>query len=196
MIGDILHFVAGELNRYICLHQGLSLEEEKVVLSSIVEQGGEVASSEQNVILVTMVDLAENAHAYSRVSRPNGMGGVFREIDHLALHLDLRVLFSAYFKGERSKDALNFLTLVIQFFQSKPVFTKANSPDIPEKLERLELIMETIDLQTQSHMWGILGAKYMPSVVYTLKMVSFYDDVEVDPVAPILTVESKSEPIL
>ena len=191
MIGDLLDFVAKQLNRYVCLQQGVSEDEAKVILSLLVDQGGNVASNDENVVLMTLVDTSKNTLAYSNKKMPNGMGGVNTEIDHLALHLDLKLLFSAYFKSDRAKDALNMLTLVMQFFQSKPQFTAENSPGLPSGVKKLDFTLETVGLQEQSHMWGILGAKYMPSVVYTMKMISFFDAKEKDPVLPILTIDEE-----
>ena len=191
MIGNLLDFVAQQLNRYVCLKQGISVEESKVQLSLLVDQSGSVASNEENVVLLSLVDTSKNSLAYSNKQMPNGMGGVNTEIDHMALHLDLKLLFSAYFKQDRAKDALNMLTLVMQFFQSKPTFTKENSPGMPDGVKKLEFTMETVGCQEQSHMWGILGAKYMPSAVYTMKMISFFDAREADPITPILTIDEE-----
>ena len=175
MIGNILSFVTEELNRYICLQQGLSSDEEKVFLSYVVDQDGGIATTEQNVVLVTLVDLSPDSLAYTQKTQMNQSGGVTESIPYDSLHLNLMVLFSAYFKGDRAKDALNYLTLILQFFQSKSTFNKHNSPGLPESVERLEFAMEPLDFHAQNHMWGILGAKYMPSAVYKVKMISFFD---------------------
>ncbi len=175
MIGNILSYVAEDLNRYICSQQGLSTDEEKVFLSYVVDQDGSIASAEQNVVLITLVDLAPDAMAYTQKIQPHQSGGVTESIDYNSLHINLKVLFSAYFKGDRAKDSLNYLTLILQFFQSKPSFNRTNSPGLPDLVEKLEFSVEPLDFNAQSHMWGILGAKYMPSVVYKLRMISFFD---------------------
>jgi len=194
MIGNILSYVTNELNQYICRQQGLSPDDEKVFLSYVVDQDGSIATTEQNIVLVTMVDLSPDPLAYSQKVHPNKMGGVTETIDHSALHLNLKVLFSAYFKGERAKDALNYLTLIIQFFQNTPVFTKTQYPGLPEGLKKLEFVLEPLDLQTQSHMWGVLGAKYMPSVLYKMKMVAFYDQ-EPAVFTPVITAVNTDEQV-
>ena len=153
MIGTILTYISDQLNQYICRQQGLSADEEKVLLSYIVNQDGGIATTEQNVVLVTLVDLAQDPLAYSQKSQPNALGGVSESIDHMALHLNFKVLFSAYFKGDRAKDSLNYLTLIIQFFQNNVAFTKVRFPGLPEGVQKLEFVLDPLDLQTQSHMW-------------------------------------------
>ena len=189
MIGNILSFVAEELNRYICSQQGLATDEEKVFLSYVVDQDGSIATAEQNVVLVTLVDLSPDPMAYTQRVQPNQSGGVTESIEFNALHLNLMVLFSAYFKGDRAKDALNYLTLILQFFQSKSTFDKVNSPGLPDSVEKLEFSMEPLDFHAQNHMWGILGAKYMPSVVYKIRMISFFDKSPTDFTPPISTID-------
>ncbi|MFC5049187.1 DUF4255 domain-containing protein [Rubritalea spongiae] len=180
MIGDLLAYVSDDLNRYICKNQGLSQDEQKVLLSYVVDQDGSIATNEQNVVLVTLVDLALDPLAYSQRVHSVSGGALTQEIQYNSLHVNLMVLFSAYFKGDRAKDALNYLTLIIQFFQSKASYTRANSPNLPNGVERLEFSMEPLDFNAQNHMWGILGAKYMPSVVYKVRMISFQDDETLD----------------
>ncbi|WP_018970912.1 DUF4255 domain-containing protein [Rubritalea marina] len=188
MIGNLLAYVAEDLNRYICRQQGLQEDERKVLLSYVVDQDGSIATNEQNVVLVTLVDLALDPLAYSQRMQPIPGGGVTEEIQYNSLHVNVMVLFSAYFKGDRAKDALNYLTLILQFFQSKSSFTRANSPGLPDGIERLEFSMEPLDFHAQNHMWGILGAKYMPSVVYKLRMISFFDEQDPEYEGPIRTI--------
>ena len=176
MIGNVLDYVVSDLNRYLLTQQGLSKDERKAVLSYIVDPSGSMAPTEQNVVLATLVDLSPDTIAYGQRFEPNKAGGVTQSIDGNSLHLNLMVLFSAYFQADRARDSLNFLTLVIQFFQSKSVFDHQNSPGLPDSVEKLVFSMEPLDFHAQSHLWGILGAKYMPSVVYKVRMVSFFNN--------------------
>lgn len=195
MIGNILAYVAEDLNRYICRQQGLQEEEQKVLLSYVVDQDGSIATTEQNVVLVTLVDLALDPLAYTQRLQQLPSGGVSEGIQYNSLHVNLMVLFSAYFKGDRAKDALNYLTLILQFFQNKSSFTRTNSPGLPEGVERLEFSMEPLDFHAQNHMWGILGAKYMPSVVYKLRMISFFDesDLEYEGLIETIAIDSRTQ---
>ncbi len=192
MIGTLLDFVAEDLNRYLLSQQGLSADEKKVLLSYIVNQDGSIASSEENVVLMTLVDLTPDPLAYTQKLQANQSGGVTESIEWNSLHLNLMVLFSAYFKGDRAKDAMNYLTLVLQFFQSKSSFNRFNSPGLPDSVEKLEFTMEPLDFHAQNHLWGILGAKYMPSVVYKVRMISFFDENQTDFTPPISAIETES----
>jgi len=190
MIGNILSYVADDLNRYLTNQQGLPEDTRKAHLSYVIDQNGSVASSEQNVVLVTLVDMAPDPLAYTQRFEPNKGGGVTQSLDVNSLHLNLMVLFSAYFQGDRARDALNYLTLVLQFFQSKSTFDRANSPGLPDSVDRLEFNVEPLDFHAQNHLWGILGAKYMPSVVYKVRMISFFNNDRADFTPPITAIDT------
>lgn len=57
------------------------------------------------------------------------------------------------------------LSFIISFFQNKNVFNHQNSPELDEKIEKIIVDLYTLNLEQQNHLWGALGAKYMPSVV-------------------------------
>jgi len=105
------------------------------------------------------------------------------------------MLFSAYFPNDYN-EALKMLSLVIAYFQKMKQFTTANSPDLPPQLQNLSVELFTLGLEQQNHLWGALGAKYIPSVVYKMRLVPIVDD-EItgtgDPITEISINEPKSD---
>ncbi len=65
------------------------------------------------------------------------------------------------------------LSAAILFFQKNPVFDHQLRPDLDTRIERLTLEIENLDRQDLSNLWGSLNAKYVPSVFYKVRMVSF-----------------------
>ena len=80
-------------------------------------------------------------------------------------------------------NALTMLSRVIRFFQCKNVFTEDNvaqqsitdsSPVNPlDKLETFKLIFDLYSptMEEVNHLWGTLGGKQYPFVLYTLRML-------------------------
>ncbi|HQU30998.1 MAG: DUF4255 domain-containing protein [Planctomycetia bacterium] len=80
-------------------------------------------------------------------------------------------------------NALLILSRVIRFFQSKNVFTQDNvspgsitnsSPiNLLDQLETFKLIFDLYSptLEEVNHLWGTLGGKQYPFVLYTLRML-------------------------
>ena len=84
----------------------------------------------------------------------------------------IAVLFSAYFKPGNYTEALRFLSFVIAYFQYKNVFTRANTPQLDAGIDKLIFEMANISPEQLNNIWASLGAKYMPSVVYKMRMVT------------------------
>ena len=69
--------------------------------------------------------------------------------------------------------------MVISFFQAKNVFTPDNSPSMVDFDPRLKKII--VDLYSYSfeqlyNFWSVVGTKYLPSVLYRIRMVTFQED--------------------
>ncbi len=92
------------------------------------------------------------------------------------MHLNLLLLFSVqlstYF------ESLKRLSFIIQFFQHQNVFTPVAYPAMPAEVEELVVDLHTLSLQDMNNLWGILGSRYLPSVMYKLRMVIISEDFE------------------
>ncbi|MDQ2751606.1 MAG: DUF4255 domain-containing protein [Bacteroidota bacterium] len=86
------------------------------------------------------------------------------------VHLNLFLLFSIQLSSYT--EALKRLSFIIQFFQQQNVFTPLTSPAMPAGVEQLILDMYTLSLQDVNNLWGMLGSKYLPSVMYKLRMIT------------------------
>lgn len=95
--------------------------------------------------------------------------------------LNFQILITATDSGYNN--ALLMLSRAIRFFQSKNVFTQddvspasisTNAP--PNPLDRLETFKLIFDLYSPSmeevnHLWGTLGGKQYPFVIYMMRMI-------------------------
>jgi hypothetical protein len=88
------------------------------------------------------------------------------------VHLNLLVMFAANFGGSNYPEALKFLSSTVSFFQSRPLFNHQNAPDLDRRIDKLTLEIENLSLSDLSNLWGILSGKYMPSVLYRMRLVS------------------------
>ena len=82
-------------------------------------------------------------------------------------------MFASCFSGKNYPEALKFISNTISFFQKNPVFDHQNTPELDEKIEKLTLAIENISLNDLSSLWGVLCGKYMPSVLYKVRMLTF-----------------------
>ncbi|TDO25669.1 DUF4255 domain-containing protein [Sediminibacterium goheungense] len=168
MIYESLNCVAEELNEYF--RSKLRISEDKVVLSGIVNQDGTIAIQGENKVLITLINTEKEPSVKSNASA--GGARTFANTSS-AMSVNLYVLFSSYFTGANYPEALRFLSFVIAFLQEKNVFSLANTPRLDPSIEKLTFEMESLSSEKLNNVWATLGAKYMPSVVYKIRMLTF-----------------------
>jgi hypothetical protein len=72
-------------------------------------------------------------------------------------------------------EALKAISIVIRFFQSKNVFTPANS-NLDQRITQLIAEMYTLSFQELNDVWMANGGKYYPSVIYKLRTLFYQED--------------------
>ena len=183
MITQTLSFIKNTLNSYLKLKT--NNDDDKVVLTNIVSQDGTTTHLPENSILLTLINVEEEKVGKSQTSYIELSNGVISKINP-EIKLNLYLLFSANFGEDKYNEALKFLSLIISFFQNKNVFNHQNSPELNEKIEKIIVDLYTLNLEQQNHLWAALGAKYMPSVVYKIRMLTI-QELEVKTEAPSIT---------
>ena len=177
MIHTALSAVTTELNDYVRHKMGWPADPPTAVLANLVSNAG---TPVVNRVTVTLVNVQEERIGKSNLpyrELPDG-----RTVKaNPELHLNLFVLISVNFDdtGENAlsyKQSLTHLSHVIGFFQKKSVFTPSNTPTLPAELKKLILELEPIGFEHQSYMWGAIGAKYLPSVLYKMRLLHVQDD--------------------
>lgn len=172
MIFETLTCLTEEINEYF--RNKLRINEDKVVLSGIINQDGTIAIQGENKIIVTIVNIEKEVTGQNNSAQAGGSAMINRTPP---LYINLYVLFSAYFSSSNYPEALRFLSFVIAYFQYKNVFTKANTPRLDDRIEKLICELATISPEQVNNIWSSLGAKYMPSAIYKVRMLSFDESV-------------------
>ncbi|MCB0502243.1 MAG: DUF4255 domain-containing protein [Bacteroidetes bacterium] len=88
--------------------------------------------------------------------------------------LNLYILFSA--NTGNYITALSRISNIIQCFQSTNFFTKESYPSLDPKIDKLHLELYTMNFEQINHLWSTLGGKYLPSVLYKMKLVTIVDE--------------------
>lgn len=173
IIQSVLKYLAGELNlRYDNL--ATPSQEDFIKIGNIarLESGTGASNADlQKKVVLSLVNISEektlknNPHYISR-----GEAKVKR---NPTLYLNLYVLFSC--ADENYDTALGMISRVIAFFQEKYVFTLDNSlapTAFPsDYVEKLILDIHSLSFEQMNHLWGILGGKYHPSVLYQVRLL-------------------------
>ena len=158
MIDFVVKVVASELNEFFRLKFGL--KEDRVIISNLVNQDGSTSVKDENRIILSLVLIQEEktiGNIHQGVSKP--------------VYLNLFLLFSASFNEKLNTDALKFLTAVISFFQNKSTFNQQNTSNLNDGIDKITFEIVNQSFQEQSNLWSTLGAKYMPSILYKVRMI-------------------------
>ncbi len=164
MIDSVLSFITSELNSYF--RTRFLVAEDKVILSSFVELDGGFSEKCNDKVIVSLINIEEDAYLRKNISyAPTGTSS-----ERPAQVLNLYVLCAASFNNYN--ESLKFISGVIAYFQGKPVLTHANSPTLPAGIEKLIPELQKVSHQDMNYIWGMLGTKYLPCVLYKVKVMT------------------------
>ena len=172
MIDSALTYVVEQMNQH--LRNKLKVAEDKVFITSILNQDGSMANAEENVLLATLINVQEEKSIVNRRAVSESGGGFSKS--NPPVSLNLFVLFSASFSGRLSVQGLRFLSLVVGFFQANKSFDGATSPGLDSRIQRLNFEIHNLNFMEQSNIWSAMGAKYMPSVLYKVRMLTVHEE--------------------
>ena len=181
MIDKALTVLKDEVNAWLELKNGVN--EDKVVLSNVATEDGSWAIPEDKLGMSLVKIEEERVLKDQNLAHKNAEGKV--DYYNPDLKFNLYVLVTANFpngdtENDNSKyvEGLKQLSYVISFFQQKHVFTNANTPvmaDVDENLIKLIVELYYYSFEQQDNLWTVIGAKYLPSVLYKVRLVTFQE---------------------
>jgi len=188
MIDKALNFLHGELNAFLA--RRFQSNENLVVLSSLANPDGTVPMAIENKLILTLANVERETLAATNYNSTPNISGPKTQISP-PLNFNLYILVSSNF-GNNYVEAMKFLSQAMAFFQAKPVFSHEASASFPSELERLTCEIVNLDFSLLNNLWAALGAKYLPSIVYKLRMLTIQEAWASDRVPVISGTESRS----
>lgn len=169
MIFASVNHLATQLNQY--LKSRFELSEDIVIVSNVIDNDGAIEANTTNKVVVFLANLEKDTMPQRQVQHLNSPDGRHL-VTSKPLYLNLSLVIAANFTGANYLEALKFISHVISYFQLNSVFDHQNSPELDPGIEKLILNIENIQRHDLSSMWGMFGAKYLPSIIYQVKMVT------------------------
>ena len=170
MIDAAINHIASSVNQH--LMRAFALNEDVVVVSNILEQDGTVAAHVNNKIVVSLVNIEKDTVPV-RQQTVTTSSALRALVTNPPIHFNLYLMFASYFSGNNYQEGLKFISNTIQYFQGQKVFDRQNSPDLDRNIDKLVLDIENLSMNDLSNLWGILSGKYLPSVLYKVRMVTY-----------------------
>ncbi len=151
------------------MRQSFELDEDVVVLSAPFDPGGSVAREVNNKIVVFLANISKDTlptqNSYTMLDKRSGLQTAS------PLFLNLHVMVAACFDSARYQESLKFTSHAIRYFQENPIIDRNTNPELEDGLDKLVLDIENVAAHELSNLWGILGSRYLPSVLYKVRMV-------------------------
>jgi hypothetical protein len=175
MIDLALNFLLQQVNAYLRMKLDPASNAEFIQLSNISHFGQDedvgINAASQNAFL-SLVNIEEDRISKSQENFVRKENSVVYK--NPKVFLNLYALFSVNLNNYT--EALKRLSLIIQFFQYRSVFDITNSPSLDPKIEKLLVEMYTLNFEQSNQMWATLGGKYLPSVLYKVRLIGIEED--------------------
>ena len=177
MIYETLQILKEQLENYFS-DIGLA---DSIILDNIAlwESGNNDSDRMSDKIVVTLLKLEEEATMKN--SPHYKLTNSKTEYKNPPVHLNLFLLISANYQSYDK--ALRNIAKIIEFFQSKKVFTSTNTVYNRSNvsIDELDQFRFNLDLYTPTfeelnNIWGTMGGKQMPSVLYKVQLIQIESD--------------------
>ena len=172
MIEKALQFTAKALNQFV--KKKFGLDEDIVLTNSIIDQNGSVPIENQNKIIISLIHVEQDTtkQFYNR-NQPLASGNYVNA--PLSYRYNLFTLITPNF--DNYSESLKFLDASIQFFQINSMIDASKNAQIPTELGKLEYeFQKGENFMQMQNLWTALGAKYQPSVIYKVKLITIVSD--------------------
>jgi Pvc16 N-terminal domain len=175
MIREALSLLCEELRSYVSLRD----PSVNVIIDNIGLFETSRGDTLTNNIIITLVNIEEESTLKNQLALRRPF------IDKAAyvnppVYLNLYILFTANYSGTDYPLALQRLSFIIRFLQSKNSFSSSSSvsggsidvtnEDVTDLRFTLELY--TLTFEQINHLWGSLGGRQIPFAMYKLRLVA------------------------
>jgi uncharacterized protein DUF4255 len=181
VIHHAMSYITTELNNYLNLRSPAD-PFDRVVMSSLYDLDGSVNTGAREKVVFLLTNIEEDRVYQSNEIYKKRDDGVSEQVSPEA-RVNLYMLFIA--NMAIYKESVKTISNVISFFQAKNSFSYSNIPELAGIEGRFVLDLFTLTFEQQNHLWGTLGAKYVPSVMYKASMLTIQDarvEAEIPPI--------------
>ncbi len=179
MISEALALLLAQLNQYLHLLDGTPPgSSDPAIAGNISQLENQTLSTDlENHVVLTLVNVAEESSLKNSV-RAARLDANQTTYQHPPVFLNLSLLFSANYNNYTT--AMRRIAQVVAFFQGKKTFSLANSPGAvtgvsPATELTLHVDLLSLTFEEVNYLWGSLGGKQLPFVLYHGRLLEIRD---------------------
>jgi hypothetical protein len=187
MLNQVLEIIRKEVNDYIGNKLGDTTVTNRVVLTSYVNDSGQVAIPSDSVGL-SLLNIEEERTFKSAGLVQTGRAASSSSFVSQPICLNLQIMFTAYFNTY--SESLKHLSYILACLQTKSMFDADNTSAMAD-IDTPKLVFElnTLGLEQQHYIWAMIGLRYLPSVIYKVRMMTVF---EADIVSEVVNIQQIS----
>ena len=186
MIYEALQIISEQLNLYLSSEGLINLV--KLENIALLQPSADNSEKVDGKVVLTLINLDEektlkNLPNYKVINKQS------TEYKNPPIHLNLYLLISA--NCNTYVNSLRSISKTIEFFQGKSIFTSENTIyTVKEDFDVLNNFKLIVNLHTPTfeelnHIWGTLGGRQLPSVIYQIQMIEI-DKKELSGTGPVI----------
>lgn len=191
MIFETLSFLTGEVNKFLNLKLGSSLEPRLKIgnVARALDDSLTGTNSLTGKAILSLVNLEEDRVVKQHENfKKTATTTIYK---NPPIRLNLYVLFAI--NKDEYNDCLKWLSVIMQYFQHQNVFTPTSHPDLHENIQKLVVDLHSMNFEQVNHLWGTLGGKYMPSALYKIRQITIDEDLQTGESGFIKEIDTKSK---
>lgn len=192
MIRQSLEIIKKEIQSFLDLKDAEGIRKVSVVCSVILDQDGKTAftsnsnDGKDHHLIITLVNIEEEKNL-KPPPRIREISGQVLAKQNPQMNVNLYTLFTAF--SSHYETSLGIISDLLGFFQSKPLFNHSNTPALHPGIEKICAEFYTLTFEQQNYLWSMMGAKYIPSVLFRLRMFSIDEEMIKDKAKPVMQIK-------
>jgi hypothetical protein len=179
MLDRALAFLLAQLKGYLLARPDLSVQDPIELAHASRSQQSQ--DNDALKLTLSLINIEEERHGKVQTHARVLDGRVVSQSppQHFNAYVMIASRFSDY------ETSLKYLSAALACFQARRSFLREDFPALDPRIDQLVLELHNLSLEQLNHLWGFLGGKYVPSVVYKLRLVEIQDADAADAGLPI-----------
>lgn len=163
VIDQALKLISDRLNAHLA--SVFSVGEDLVAIGPLTDAEGKPTAETRNRLTLFLTNIAQD-------SVPRGAGRHAMQIGQAPpIHLDIYFMLASGHDPDIYGEGLKMISAALMFFQAHPVMTPQNTPEMPAGLAQLTIELSNLKVEEVGQLWGNLGGRYAPSVMFKMRSV-------------------------
>jgi len=168
MTHNAIQYMRNALNQYLIAT--FNLDETIVIANRIVDQQGVMPIENKNKVVLSLIHVEqEGAKLFKtisdRLSKENYLADSSPE--QYSIYMLVTSSFDDY------NETLKFLDTSMSFFKKNPVIDRNTVTNFPDTIDKLYVeYQHGEDYMQVQNVWTTMGARYQPSVIYKIRLLT------------------------